>query len=158
MAIQTQQQTGFTFVELVAVIAIIGIMAAVAAPKLLGADVFEVRGSKDTLISAVRYAQKTAVAQRRIVYVVVDTVNRTLCLGYSSDCVSAVIDPATQSAYQQTLSQSLILTVSNAALGFDGLGRPVPNASASYQLNNTTDSNQPPQLITVEAETGFIHE
>lgn len=149
-------QQGFTLVELITVITVIGILAAVSGPKFIGNDVFEVSGAQATLLSALRYAQKTAVAQRTTVYVNMNTASRSLCLGYTSNCNSAVVDPVTQSAYSKTLSSYVAVVASNSHLGFDGLGRPVPNIGSTYRIKNIADTSQPDRVITIEAETGYV--
>lgn len=154
--IMRKRNDGFTLVELIAVITVVGILAAIAGPKFIGNDVFETRGAQGTMLSALRYAQKTAVAQRKVVYVNVNTATRTVCLGFTSNCSSTVIDPVTQSAYSKTLSSAITLTASNAGLGFDGLGRPVPNSGATYSIQNSVDASQLAKVITVEAETGYV--
>lgn len=152
----TDKQFGFTLVELVAVIVIIGLLAAVAGPKFIGADAFNVRGAHGTLLAALRYAQKTAIAQRRVVYVNLNTATRVLCLGYTTNCSSAVIDPATQSAYSKTLASAATLTISSNPIGFDGLGRPVPNASATITVQNNVATGETARTISIEAETGYV--
>lgn len=52
---------GVTFVELVTVIVILGIIAAMAVPRFFDLDVFEERGFYEEVASALRYAQKIAV-------------------------------------------------------------------------------------------------
>lgn len=150
------REYGFTIVELIAVLVIAGIVAAISAPRFVGVDAFEARGSYGTLVSALRYAQKTAVAQRRIVYANINTASRTVCLGYTSSCSSAVIDPATQAAYSKTLSNNVTITASTTPIGFDGLGRPVPNATATFTIQNAVAPGESTRTITVEAETGYV--
>lgn len=151
-----RQEYGFTLVELVAVMVITGIIAAIAAPRFIGVDAFDARGSYGTLTSALRYAQKTAIAQRRNVYVNMNSSTRVVCLGYTSDCSSAVIDPATQAAYSKSLSSNVSITASTTPLGFDGLGRPVPNATATFTINNAVVPSESIRTITVEADTGYV--
>lgn len=151
-----QREAGFTIVELVAVIVITGIIAAIAAPRFIGVDAFDARGSYGTLVSALRYAQKTAIAQRKTVYVSVNTTTRTVCLGYSNDCSSAVVDPATQTAYSKTLPGNVSIVTTSTSLGFDGLGRPVPNATATFIIKNSVVPTEATRTITVEAETGYV--
>lgn len=151
-----KNQQGFSMVELIAVITIVGILAAVAGPKFIGNDVFATRGAHATLMSALRYAQKTAVAQRRVVYVVVNTTARSVCLGFTNNCSQAVMDPSTQVAYSRVLPNTVSMTASHSVLGFDALGQPVPNISATFILHNTVDATQSPRTITIEADTGYV--
>src|SRR3989440_13029596 len=60
---------GFTLPELVMTIVIIGILIAVTAPRFVSWKGFSSRGSYDEAQAVVRYAQKTAVAWRRSIFV-----------------------------------------------------------------------------------------
>jgi MSHA pilin protein MshC len=151
-----RRANGFTLVELVAVMVITGIIAATAGPKLIGMDAFDARGSYSTLTSALRYAQKTAIAQRTTVYTNINTTTRVVCIGYTSDCSSAVLDPSTQVAYSKTLSTKVNITASTSSIGFDGLGKPVPNTIATFIIQNAVVPTEPTRTITVEADTGYV--
>jgi len=53
---------GYTLIELVVVIIILGVIAAISGPKFFGTKTFSERGYADEVASAMRYAQKVAVA------------------------------------------------------------------------------------------------
>jgi MSHA pilin protein MshC len=53
---------GYTLIELVTVITLIAILAAVAGPRFFDTAVFRARGYADELAGAIRYSQKIAIA------------------------------------------------------------------------------------------------
>ena len=55
-------QRGFTLIELVAVIVILGIVAAVVAPRFFSNAAFSERGYADEIAASLRYARRIAVA------------------------------------------------------------------------------------------------
>ncbi|MEI2695131.1 MAG: prepilin-type N-terminal cleavage/methylation domain-containing protein [Saprospiraceae bacterium] len=63
-----RKQPGFTMVELITVMIIVGIMAVVALPRFNSAG-FNTTGYRDKARAALEFARKSAVAQRRIVCV-----------------------------------------------------------------------------------------
>jgi MSHA pilin protein MshC len=62
-----RRAAGFTMIELITVILILGILAVVALPRLQGADEFRAVAFRDRVAATLRYAQKSAVAKRRLV-------------------------------------------------------------------------------------------
>lgn len=148
---------GFTLVELVVVIALTGVMVAVAMPRFANGDIFETRGDAGLLSSTLRYAQKTAIAQRRNVYVILNNaVPDTVSLCFDTACNQAVINPETTAAYVFTSSKNVDITSDNASVGFDALGRVVPNSTVNYKATNKKNNAQS-VTVTVEADTGYVH-
>lgn len=142
---------GFTLVELVTIMVIIGILAAVAVPRMFDRNTFDSRGFYDQAISTLRYAQKAAVAQRRFVCVAFTT-NRiiTLTYGASAACGSDLTGPDGKTPYTVT-SPTATVTLSNGVdFSFNALG----------QADNTPQEiivSGYPTHIFVEAETGYVH-
>ena len=60
-------ERGFTLLELVTVLLLVGILSVVAIPKLQGAVSFRDDGWHDQLVAALRYAHATAISHRRLV-------------------------------------------------------------------------------------------
>ncbi len=149
-----KRQQGYTIVELIAVITIVGILAAVAGPKMLGNDTFVARGVYSTILSGIRLAQKTAIAQRRTVYVNLNTTTRVLCLGYDAACTSPVLDPATQAAYSKTFPSTVTLTASRNDLAFASEGYPTNWNDTVITVQNNV-ATEAARTITVWRITGY---
>ena len=143
---------GFTIVEMVVVITILGLLAAVLGPRFIGRDAFASRGFYDEAQSVVRYAQKTAVAWRRPVYVCVTAT--AVSAGSVSGCGTLLVHPATGAALTATAPSGVTLTP--VSFGFDGAGRPSPNAQVTIAVASTI-AGDPARQIVVEAETGYVH-
>lgn len=149
---------GFTLVELIVVIAVASVLVAVATPRFASGDIFETRGDAGLLSSTLRYAQKTAIAQRRDVFAVrnAGASPNTVSLCFDAGCNQAVINPETGAAYVFTFSKSVTVEASNDGLGFDALGRAVPNEFASYTVTNAKNYSQS-IVVKVEPDTGYVH-
>jgi len=137
---------GFTLLELVTVILILGILAAVAAANFNQKSIDQT-WFLEQVKSALRYAQKTAVAQRRLIYVAVNpSAPYQLSLCYDVGCASPVSTLATGAAFVLTPPNGVILSASSSPFSFNGLGQ----ASAAVTL---TVNGRP---VTVVAETGYV--
>jgi len=143
---------GFTLVELVVIISILGLMAAVLLPRFVGRDAFASRGFYDEAQSVVRYAQKVAIAWRRPVFVCITAT--TVSAGTVSGCGTLVIHPLTGNPLTTTAPSGVTLTPAN--FSFDGGGRPSPNAQVTIAFTSGI-AGDPARQIVVEAETGYVH-
>jgi MSHA pilin protein MshC len=143
---------GFTIIELVTVITVLGLLGALIGPRFIGRDAFASRGFHDEAQMVVRYAQKTAVAWRRPVYVCV-TATAVKAGSLNNSCASSLlVHPATGAPLTTTAPSGVTLTPSS--FSFDGAGRP----SAAQTITFTsTISGDPARAIVVEAETGYVH-
>ena len=85
---------GFTMVELIVVIVLMGVISAVAIPKLMSDNTTAASAFGNQVISALRYASKSAVAHRRLV-----------CASTSSSAVTlAIATAATATACDSLLA------------------------------------------------------
>jgi MSHA pilin protein MshC len=143
---------GFTMVEVVVTMVILGLLAAIVMPRFLGSNEFASRGFHDEAHAVVRYAQKTAIAWRRPVYVCVTAT--TVSAGTVSDCSSLVVHPVTGDPLTTTAPSGV--TLAPAGFSFDGGGRPNPNAQTTITITSAF-AGDPARQIVVEAETGYVH-
>ncbi|MGA7593731.1 MAG: prepilin-type N-terminal cleavage/methylation domain-containing protein, partial [Gallionella sp.] len=77
-------QQGFTLIELIMVMVIVGVMAVFAAPRFFDANIFKSRGFADQVQATLRYAQKEAIAQHRNVCVGITASTITLKIANTS--------------------------------------------------------------------------
>ncbi len=153
MAAMPATAKGFTLVELIGVIAIAGILAAVAAPRFFSSNTFASRGYTDAAAGFLRYAQKLAIARHGGVNVLIGSDGLTLCASVTTPCPSADQLPGPDG------SQPFLVSVPNgvsqsgtvASISFDAQGRP----DGELVLTIVGDQTR---MLTLEAETGYVHE
>ena len=149
-------ERGFTLVELIVAMIVAGILATTVLPRLAGNHGFEERGFRDEIAAALRYAQKSAIAARRLVCVNFSATGLTVRVANAANAANCtagadLIGP-NGSLLTVTATGSVSFSSLPAALTFDALGR--PNSGAPITI---TVSNLPSVPIVVEAETGYVH-
>ena len=159
-------ERGFTLAELVIVMVITGVLAAVAVPKLFDKNEFAARGARDVVASALRYAQKSAIAMRRnvctsIAASVLD-VTYASASGNDQACVAAnkVINPGNSLPFNDATNAlpGGATVTAGVDVVFDSMGRPssAPATPLTAALAITVTGNAA-HPITVEPETGYVH-
>lgn len=154
-------EAGFTITELVVVIVIAGILAAVMLPRWQGETGFEERGFRDEVMSALRYAQKAAVASHRHVCVTftATTLSAKMDTTFGAgDCTTILVGPAGGALSVTASGSAQFSGGAPSSLGFDPLGRPVDGSAVLLTSATTiTVQNLSSLPITIEAETGYVH-
>ncbi len=145
-------QSGFTLVELVVMIVLASILSAFAMVKLLDRRAIDARGFADQMTAALQFAQKAAVAQRRTMYVSVDTAARRVQVCLDGACTQRLTAPEGGNL-DYAASSNVTLTSSTAQFSFDALGRPSFAATQSM----TAVGGEATYTITIEADTGYVH-
>jgi prepilin-type N-terminal cleavage/methylation domain-containing protein len=93
------RERGFTLVELMMVMMLIAIVTAMSAARFADREPFAVQGAADQLVSGLRLAQATAVAQRREVHVVLARQPATLKVCLDAACKLPLSTPAGDSTW-----------------------------------------------------------
>jgi len=86
-------QFGFTLVELIMVIVIVGIIGAVIAPRFFSRTTFDASGYNNQVIALLRHGQKLAIAQNRNVFVRLNGSSVALCYNATCSAGARVLAP-----------------------------------------------------------------
>lgn len=138
---------GYTLAELVIVIVIAGILAAILIPQF-NPSAIDAAWYQEQVRSAVRHAQRTAVAQRRPVYVVVEAGPTRLSLCYAPGCGAGtrLTQPGSTDSFELAAPSGVALGISASPMSFNGLGQ--PSSGATLAVGGLT--------VTVNPETGYV--
>jgi MSHA pilin protein MshC len=136
---------GFTMIELIVVMIMVGILAVTVMPRFAEQSAFQERGFQDETRTLLRFAQKTAIAQRRNVCVALNATGVTLRIDNSTpadgSCDIALAPPAAPRGGNG-------LTPSIASFNFRPLGDTDQSANITAAIAGTT--------ITVDFKTGYV--
>lgn len=161
--VDDRREAGFTMLELVVTIVILGILAAIAIPRFVGRNVFDERGYFDQVRTALRYGQKIAIAKRREVCVTVAAASVALTFnpvpGSGAPCAAfaAVNLPGSSDPYILPAPAGVaIVPPPVAVFKFDALGRPVTPGGALLPAQVVTVTGTAAFSVTVSANTGYV--
>ena len=174
-------QRGFTLIELVMVILILGVLSVYAAPRMFNSGDFYARGFHDETLSILRYAQKAAIAQRRLVcvaFTAADPATATLSIAAEntdSNCTKPLTGPnkncevlingTTASTACIKARSDISYSGTTTPINFNGLGQPLSLSDGKLvgltapQAITVANNGAPfSKNVTVEAETGYVHD
>ncbi|MCU7834413.1 MAG: type II secretion system GspH family protein [gamma proteobacterium symbiont of Taylorina sp.] len=140
---------GFTLIELVTVLIILGIISVVGSAKFFNNSTFKDARYHQEILSAFRFAQKIAIASQNKVTICLTSTSYTLYYSSAACSGTNVQHPAKQGGYKDTAT-STINPVANYTFSADG------NVSSSTGVYSFTIG--PGHSIKIESVTGYVHE
>lgn len=152
------KNNGFTLIELIIVIAILGILAFNVVPRFADINLFRNRAFGDEVLSSLRHAHKLAIAMGCDIQV--SSAGSNVAINLRQSCTSGsftlnVRDPATgASNYNKSAPPGIVVSSASLPLFFDGQGRAHPNGGGVGNATVSVGS----RVIQVIGETGFVYE
>ena len=146
---------GFSLMELVMVLVVVGIVAVYAVPSITAPSSFSVHHHADALVRDLRHTQQLATAYRKRLRLVATGTN-TYTVACATDTTAPcnataggpMTDPATGQPYSVTTQNGV--TVSAGTAEFTSFGQPA--AAATFSLSGGGDT----ATVTVSATGGFV--
>ncbi|MDH5601118.1 MAG: type II secretion system GspH family protein [Gammaproteobacteria bacterium] len=144
-----KKQLGFTLVELIVVILLVGILSVSVAPRFFGIASYEDRRAADELRTAIRHTQQMAMNRGENIQIIITSnnfrVERTLApveLRSPDGITHSSCD--TPFCYVKDFPQNVTPSITPTII-FDRMGR--PDAGHNITLGS--------QAVTIEEETGY---
>ena len=145
-------ERGFTLVELIVTMIVVGILAVAVIPRFADQSGFDARGFRDGTLSVLRYAQKSAVAQRRQVCVTfgAGSVSLRIASVWGGACNTDLAGPDGKTQYSIAAPATSGFVAQPADFSF----LPSGEASANRVISVT---GMPGNPINVVAATGYVY-
>jgi len=149
------QQSGFSLIELVIVMVVVGVLAGYAAMRNGSPSVFSLLSQANVMAKDIRHVQALAHTWDRPLRITVTAGGNGT---YSVSCVtsgtnpcnsSPVIDPSTGQSLSVSVQKGVVLA-GTSTVDFDSSGK--PSAAASYTLTSGSAS----KTVAIAALTGLV--
>ena len=154
--VKNYQIAGFSLIEMITVILLLGILGIVALGRLTDQNLVAARGFFDDTVSAVRFAQKLAISTGCDVRVI--TTVSSYQIRRSSTCVAddfsdPVVNPANRSNNYQNVNMPAGFSLTAGIITFDARGMR-EGATSDFTLSDGSTSYS----FRVHASTGLVED
>lgn len=148
-----QKPSGFTLVELIVVILIIGILSVSVAPRFFNVTSYENRQAADEVLSALRYSQQMAMNRGGNIQLVLNANNFVV----QRSGGGALRSPDGIIPYSKTFPAGVTASPNPIpqTINFDALGQPGDISGLLFASNVSLVIGT--NTITIEATTGYAH-
>lgn len=153
------RQRGFTLAELITVMIVLGILSAIALPRMMDTRVLVGAVFQADVVSALRYAQKSAVSHRRLVCASFTGTTVTLsiaALNPASSCAAAL--PSPDGAPYQSRDGSILASgyPAGGLLYFQPDGRVTTDGAGANVYSGSIAITGRTTPISIEGATGYV--
>lgn len=150
----SRRHAGFTVVELVVVMTLLTVVAAIGMSKFADREPFAVQAVADQIGSSLRLAQASAQAQRRRVHIHLAASPPAMTVCLDTACATPLRTPSGELAWLQDTSGTRLAAASSFSFGPDGQ----PDLTANLALQVRGESGLGGMAtVTVEAGSGHVH-
>jgi len=147
MGFKRHRESGFTLIEIIAVLVIIGVLAAMAATRMPSLDSYDVVKETEILKNHLRYAQIRAMSHDETWGILIAGNTYTLRKNYAD----AVINLPNEDSASHTMESGISLASTVSEISFNAKGSP-----GDTTITITVTGSELTKTFTITRNTGFI--
>lgn len=149
-----ERNAGFTMIELVVVLLLLGITAGIALPRLTGMSDFRALAFRDSVAGGLRFAQKTATSHRRVVCATFTATTMTLAMSAGGTCNVPLALPGGSASVASPDASNIYFSPVPGNVFFQADGRITSDAAGTVTADASL--SMAGQTVTYAGATGYV--